>query len=72
MKRKIYQDLIKWKEKNGRTALLIEDARRVGKSYIVHEFAQKEYRSFIMIDFSKSELPKAKALGLLASLTYVL
>ena len=70
MKRKIYQDLIKWKEKNGRTALLIEGARRVGKSYIVHEFAQKEYRSFIMIDFC--ELPKAKALGLLASLTYVL
>ncbi len=55
MKRKIYQDLIKWKEKNGRTALLIEGARRVGKSYIVHEFAQKEYRSFIMIDFSKTK-----------------
>lgn len=34
---------------------MIEGARRVGKSYIVHEFAQKEYRSFIMIDFSKTK-----------------
>lgn len=54
MKRKIYNELLKWKnEWNGRTAILIDGARRVGKSYIVEEFAKKEYKSFILIDFSK-------------------
>ena len=46
MKRKIYDKLLKWKEESqGETALLIDGARRVGKSYIVREFAQKEYKS---------------------------
>ena len=54
MKRKIYNELLKWKnEWNGKTAILIDGARRVGKSYIVEEFAKKEYKSFILIDFSK-------------------
>jgi len=53
MKRKIYQDLLKWKnEEQGAVALLIEGARRVGKSYIVEEFAKKEYKSYILIDFA--------------------
>lgn len=53
MKRKIYQQLLEWKElENGRVALLIEGARRVGKSYIVEEFAKNEYRSYILIDFA--------------------
>ncbi len=39
MKRKIYEDILKWKnESNGKTALLIEGARRVGKSYIATQF----------------------------------
>lgn len=51
-KRKIYDDLLKWKESSqGKTALLIEGARRVGKSTVVGEFARNEYRSHIMIDF---------------------
>jgi len=55
MKRKIYNDLIRWKaEKNGTTALLIEGARRIGKSYIAEEFARNEYESHILIDFSKA------------------
>lgn len=55
LKRKIYDELLKWKqEKNGSTALLIEGARRIGKSYIVEEFARNEYDSYIMIDFSKA------------------
>ena len=55
MKRKIYNDIIKWKnESNGSTALLIEGARRVGKSYIVEEFAKENYKSYILIDFSKA------------------
>ena len=52
-KRKIYNQLTKWKEEaNGKVALLIEGARRVGKSTIVEEFAKKEYHSYILIDFS--------------------
>lgn len=51
--RKIYQKMLDWKkESNGKTALLIKGARRVGKSTIVEEFAKKEYSSYILIDFS--------------------
>lgn len=52
-KRKIYQKLLEWKEQdNGSTALLIEGARRIGKSTIVEEFAKNEYESYLLIDFS--------------------
>lgn len=55
MKRKIYDKLLQWKnEKDGTTALMIEGARRIGKSYIVERFAEKEYESYILIDFSKA------------------
>lgn len=54
MKRKIYQDMLAWKEESaGKTALLIDGARRVGKSYIAEEFAKSEYRSYILIDFNR-------------------
>ena len=54
MKRKIYNDLKKWKaEDAGKTALLIDGARRVGKSYIVEAFAKSEYQSYILIDFNR-------------------
>jgi len=53
MKRKIYQKLIQWKQDScGKTALLIDGARRVGKSYIAEAFAKNEYESYIMIDFN--------------------
>lgn len=53
--RKIYQKLIEWKETaRGRTAVLVEGARRVGKSTIVERFAQQEYESYILIDFNKA------------------
>ena len=52
-KRKIYEKLLEWKsESDGRTALMIEGARRVGKSTIAEEFAKNEYMSYILIDFS--------------------
>lgn len=52
-KRKIYEDFLDWKDtSDGRTALLVEGARRVGKSTIVKEFAQNEYKSYILIDFA--------------------
>ena len=55
MRRKIYNKLLQWKqEKNGETALLIEGARRIGKSWIAEEFARNEYESYILIDFSKA------------------
>ena len=54
-KRKIYDKLIEWKqESDGKTALLIEGARRIGKSTVAEEFAKSEYRSYILIDFSKA------------------
>lgn len=54
-KRKIYYRLIKWKKNvNGEKALLIEGARRIGKSTIVEEFARNEYKSYILIDFNKA------------------
>lgn len=54
MKRKIYQTLLKWKkERKGEVALLIEGARRIGKSHIVEEFGHDEYESYILVDFSK-------------------
>lgn len=53
--RKIYQKLIEWKETaRGRTAVLVEGARRVGKSTIVERFAQQEYESYIFVDFNKA------------------
>ena len=51
--RKIYQKMLQWKkESEGKTALLIKGARRVGKSTVAEEFAKKEYSSYILIDFS--------------------
>lgn len=55
MRRKITQKLLEWKEKSaGRTAVLVDGARRVGKSYIAEQFAKENYRSYIMIDFNKA------------------
>ena len=57
MKRKIYDCLLEWKEKdNGNCALLLDGARRVGKSYIAEQFGKNEYKSYILIDFA--HLPK--------------
>lgn len=56
MKRKIYDALLEWKEESkGSTAVMLEGARRVGKSYIVEEFARNEYGSHILIDFSNPD-----------------
>ena len=56
MKRKIYDRLLQWKRSEaGRCALLLEGARRVGKSYIVEAFAKAEYRHHLVIDFAKAK-----------------
>jgi predicted AAA+ superfamily ATPase len=55
LKRKIYDDLLAWKNRsNGSSALMIDGARRVGKSFICEQFAQTEYKSYIMIDFGNA------------------
>lgn len=52
-RRKIYDKLLAWKEESdGKTALLIEGARRIGKSTVAEEFARNEYESYIIIDFA--------------------
>ena len=54
-KRKIYSKMLEWKRDSaGRTALLIEGARRIGKSTVVEEFAKNEYKSYVLIDFAKA------------------
>ena len=54
-RRKLYDRLLEWKqEQNGKTAILVEGARRVGKSTLVETFARKEYESYILIDFNEA------------------
>ena len=55
IKRKIYNELLEWKQKSNETkALLIEGARRIGKSTIAEEFGKNEYKSYVLIDFNKA------------------
>ena len=54
-KRKLYDRLLEWKRvQNGKTAILVEGARRVGKSTLVEQFAKNEYESYILIDFNEA------------------
>lgn len=54
-KRKLYDELLEWKRtSNGKSAILVEGARRVGKSTLVELFAQNEYESYILIDFNEA------------------
>ena len=56
MKRKIYGQLLDWKKNDkGSSAILIDGARRVGKSYIAEEFGRREYKSYILINFARGE-----------------
>ena len=55
LKRKLYDRLLQWKQQsNGATALLIDGARRVGKSWLCKQFAENEYKSHILIDFGNT------------------
>ena len=56
LKRKIYKKLLEWKnECQGKKAILIEGARRIGKSTICEEFGKNEYESYLLIDFAKKD-----------------
>ncbi|MBQ4246371.1 MAG: AAA family ATPase, partial [Succinivibrio sp.] len=71
-KRKIYNKILKWKkESNGRTALLIEGPRRVGKSTVVREFAKNEYESFILVDFFRASNETKALFDDLSDLDYI-
>ena len=53
-RRKIYDTMLEWKRRSrGRTALLVEGARRVGKTTVIGEFGRREYKSVAMVDFTK-------------------
>lgn len=72
-KRKIYTQLLQWKEESmGKTALLVEGARRIGKSTIVEEFARNEYESYILIDFNKASKTTKSLFEDLSDLDYLL
>ena len=71
-KRKLYDKMLQWKkESNGETALLIEGARRIGKSTLVEEFAKKEYTSYILIDFSQNSEEVNNLFKDLSDLNYI-
>ena len=71
-RRKIYEKLLEWKkESDGNTALLIEGARRVGKSTIAEEFAKNEYESYILIDFSIASKTVTELFEDISNLDYI-
>ena len=71
-KRKIYDRLLEWKKKSdGRTALLIEGPRRIGKSTIVKEFAKNEYESYILVDFFRASNETKALFDDLSDLNYI-
>ena len=70
--RKIYGKLQEWKQENeGKTALLIEGVRRVGKSTVVEAFAKEEYKSYILIDFSKASKEVRELFDDVSDLDYI-
>ena len=71
-KRKIYSKLLEWKqEENGKKALLVKGARRVGKSTIVEEFARNEYKSYMLVDFAKASAEVKSLFNDLMDLDYI-
>ncbi len=57
LKRKLYQELLEWKEMSkGTSAVLVEGARRIGKSTLVELFAKQEYADYILLDFAKEKV----------------
>ncbi len=58
MRRKIYSDLLKWKENPSKKPLLLQGARQVGKTYIVSQFGKNEYANFIYINFEQDKTLK--------------
>ena len=71
-KRKIYDKFLEWKKNSdGKTALLVEGARRIGKSTIIEEFAKNEYESYILIDFTKASKEVLNLFDDISDLNYI-
>lgn len=71
-KRKIYDRMLQWKqERDGKTALLVKGARRVGKSTIAEEFARREYDSYLLIDFASASEEVKSLFNDLMDLDYI-
>ena len=71
-KRKVYEEILAWKKQSdGSTALLVEGARRVGKSTVVEEFAKSEYRTYIRIDFAEAPLDVRRLFDNVSDLDYL-
>lgn len=71
-KRKIYDKFLEWKKNSdGKTALLVEGARRIGKSTTVEEFAKNEYESYILIDFTKASKEVLNLFDDISDLNYI-
>ena len=71
-KRKLYDRLLEWKHvQNGKTAILIEGARRVGKSTLVEQFAKNEYDSYILIDFNEASEEVTALFNNLINMDYI-
>ena len=54
MKRTLYKNLLNWKNSNKRKPLLLQGARQVGKTYLVNEFAQREYSNYVYLNFEQN------------------
>lgn len=71
-KRKIYDRMLRWKsERNGATALLIQGARRIGKSTIAEQFAKNEYQSYMLVDFSSAPVEVYELFNDISDLNYI-
>ena len=71
-KRKIYDRILEWKNTSqGKTALLIEGARRVGKSTVVEEFVKREYESYILVDFYTASQATKELFNDLSDINYI-
>ena len=55
LRRSAYDQLLDWKSKSHRKALLVDGPRQVGKTYLLEEFGRREYRDFVKIDFLRDE-----------------
>lgn len=70
-KRKIYAEMLAWKQRHGtKTALLIEGARRIGKSTIAETFAKNEYQDYILIDFAQADAETLELFNHISRLEY--
>lgn len=71
-KRKMYDRLLEWKrDRNGESAILIQGARRIGKSTLAEEFARKEYASYILIDFAIAPAEVHELFNDISDLNYI-